>query len=70
MTYIQLASLIFNKMTPEQQNAEITDSNIVSTWECDECGETSDVNPNWYGDNGTPSCCDRDMKYVKTEIII
>ena len=42
----------------------IPDNNIRCNWKCPECGEETDVTPDWYQDNGTPVCgdCDCDME--------
>jgi hypothetical protein len=37
---------------------------------CEECGEIDSITPDWYEDNGTPTCCDRDAVYLYTKIIL
>ena len=48
----------------------IKDSNVILCWKCPECGDTTEVNPTFFQDSGTPMCgeCDTDMVYVKTQI--
>jgi len=55
---------------------EIKDDCVRHIWkkDCDcknENGpETAEISPDWYQQNGTPSCgCGRDMVYVRTEIL-
>lgn len=53
----------------------ILDSQLRHVWttaEDDDCGEgpqTVCVSPDWYAENGTPSCnCGRDMVYTHSEV--
>ena len=53
----------------------IDDSNISHTWkkaednDCGEGPEQVEVTPDWYQNNGTPTCfCGQDMEYSHTEI--
>jgi hypothetical protein len=31
-----------------------------------------DITPDWYQENGTPMCsgCDRDLNYMRTEVVL
>jgi ABC-type ATPase with predicted acetyltransferase domain len=44
------------------------DHEVVSVWECKDCGEEIEVFPDYYEENGTPVCplCDIDMRYSRT----
>ena len=54
----------------------IPDNRVAHVWKKatdDDCGdgpETVTVSPDWYEENGTPSCfCGEDMRYSHTEIL-
>jgi len=53
-----------------QREVEIEDRNVLNFWMCEECGEIDSITPDWYEDNGTPTCCDRDAVYLYTKIIL
>lgn len=48
----------------------IADSAVNCHWKCWNCGETCEVPPDWYCNNGTPTCekCNVDMFYRFTQI--
>jgi|LakMenE18May11ns_1017448.scaffolds.fasta_scaffold9682120_2 formylmethanofuran dehydrogenase subunit E len=48
----------------------IDNRKVREVWECPDCEDEVNINPNWYQDNGTPVCeeCGCDMKYMHTEI--
>lgn len=46
----------------------IKDTDIQNIWHCEECQNEVQISPKFYQNNGTPSCCDRDMFYVETQI--
>ena len=57
---------------------KIKDSKVIHIWvkaEDDECEndiKPTEVNPDWYQDNGTPICwsCGQDLVYSHTEVFI
>ena len=55
---------------------EIADHRVAMLWKCPYCEEGRHAvgewySPDWYQDNGTPSCeCGSDMDYVRTEICL
>jgi hypothetical protein len=61
---------------PKSKWTTVPDSNVRHVWaNADGSGEVT-VSPDYYGDNGTPVCCDEeseffeeDMVYVRTEIL-
>jgi hypothetical protein len=44
----------------------VKENDVLISWECPECGDIFDYFPKWHEENGTPSCCDVDMKYKGT----
>ncbi len=56
-------------MPKKQQWVVISDDKIRHIWKCPDCDKRAIINPEWYTDNGTPTCeCGQDMRYEKTEI--
>ena len=49
---------------------KISDGHVLNIWQCGECDECVEINPDYYQDNGTPMCCDRDMGYVETVVLV
>jgi hypothetical protein len=51
---------------------KVKDSQVSTHWKCPECGNTCNVGPDFFQENGTPVCtendCDCDMDYTHTEI--
>ena len=52
---------------------KIDDAKVRHVWQCteDDCEEGNPeavVGPDFYEENGEPSCCDRPMTYLRTEI--
>jgi len=55
------------KKTPEFTKVKTKD--VVLVWKCPECGCTDTFDPEWFTNNGTPTChCDFDMEYHHTEV--
>jgi hypothetical protein len=52
----------------EDKYKRVNDTDLLSTWVCSECQEEAQYPPDWYQNNGTPSCCDVDMHYSHTDI--
>ena len=53
---------------------KIDDNKVQSYWKCEEedCEDgnpTVEVGPDFYEENGEPTCCDRVMNYQYTEMI-
>ena len=48
----------------------VKDEDVLSCWQCEDCGGDVVITPDWYEQNGTPVCveCDRDMLYGWTEV--
>ena len=48
----------------------VKDENVMSYWQCEDCGGDVGITPDWYEQNGTPVCCecDRDMSYCWTKV--
>lgn len=48
----------------------VDDNKVFNIWACSSCNDEVEVTPDWYQDNGTPTCgiCCEDMYYVMTEI--
>ena len=48
----------------------VKDEDVLSCWQCEDCGGDVVITPDWYEQNGTPVCpeCDRDMSYDYTEV--
>lgn len=63
------------KNKKKRQWVTIPDGSVRQIWQCknDECLRPNcfALSPKWYTDNGTPVCeeCDRDMVYIRTEIL-
>ena len=56
-------------MPKKQQWVVISDDKVRHIWTCPDCAAKSFVIPEWYTNNGTPTCeCGTDMRYKKTEI--
>lgn len=68
----------FKKILREKINERVIvpDANVQLIWQCededcDSGNPCEGFTPDWFQNNGTPTCnCGRDMKYIRTEVII